>query len=855
MNSHKKNHSRSFDNRVRRISWMGTLSVTLALAVTSSRAATLTVTNTNDSGAGSLRGAIAAATNGDTITFSLPLPSSITLSSGALTVTQNVTITGPGRASLAIDGNATSNVFAVVSNATITGLTVTNGSSLSGGGIFDSAASLTLSNVTVTGNSGGGGGGIFCQGLALSLVNCSVVGNTTGTNGEGGGIACWISATQTVRIVNTTISGNQAGTGGGIYLAALAGPSGYKAVDLVLSMTGTTVSGNVAADYGGGMYVFAPGSYFVPAFSGVVFSNNAAGIGGGICADYRLTLSMNNFSLIGNVASGLGGGLCNIGGFTSIGNARLLGNSAGLGGAIGNSVTEPFGNGVSLIVMNSMIISNSASSGGAIWQDTDTYNASAQIFSSTLAYNQATNIGGAIYNYTDGGNGSVEIVGSTFSNNVAAAGGAIYNFGEPLVNWFGNATVGITNSTFSGNSAETGGAIYNLASIFITQPPGSSATVQIFGSTFDSNIASSIAGGIYNQGIGATGSVSIVSSTFYGNSATIGGGVYNLASPAYGHNGGSLLDVTNSTFSGNTAGTGGAVYNLASVPPPPTNGSASAAVQMFNSTFADNSGTNGGGILYNTNYGVGSASVQVGSSILDAGVLGGTILNSAGTIKSSGFNLSSDNAGGALTNSTDVINTDPQLGPLQYNGGAAMTHALLLSSPAIDKGKNFAASAYDERGPGYTRTYDYPSVPNAVGGDGTDIGAFELQTFFDPFAIWQFQNFGCTNCPQAAPTADPDGDGADNMAEYLAGTNPNNPSSALRVLAVTRQGNDLLVKWQTAGGHTNVLQSSGTLATGGFSDISSNIVIPGTGDATNSYLEAGGALNGTNSFYRVRLGP
>ena len=43
-------------------------------------AARFTVTNTNDSGAGSLRDAIATANNGDTINFSVPANSTVTLS-------------------------------------------------------------------------------------------------------------------------------------------------------------------------------------------------------------------------------------------------------------------------------------------------------------------------------------------------------------------------------------------------------------------------------------------------------------------------------------------------------------------------------------------------------------------------------------------------------------------------------------------------------------------------------------------------------------------------------------------------------------------------------------------------------
>ena len=55
-----------------------------------------TVTNTGDSGVGSLRQALADAQNGDTITFGVPGPSTIALTSGELTISKNVTISGPG---------------------------------------------------------------------------------------------------------------------------------------------------------------------------------------------------------------------------------------------------------------------------------------------------------------------------------------------------------------------------------------------------------------------------------------------------------------------------------------------------------------------------------------------------------------------------------------------------------------------------------------------------------------------------------------------------------------------------------------------------------------------------------------
>ena len=107
-------------------------------------AATLTVTNTADSGPGSLRAALASAVDGDAINFALMTPATITLTSGKLRVTRNVTITGPGPAALAISGNHAIRVFEIAPNTvvTISGLTITNANELDsspvgGGGIHN----------------------------------------------------------------------------------------------------------------------------------------------------------------------------------------------------------------------------------------------------------------------------------------------------------------------------------------------------------------------------------------------------------------------------------------------------------------------------------------------------------------------------------------------------------------------------------------------------------------------------------------------------------------------------------------------------------------------------------------------
>src|SRR5207244_2543834 len=67
---------------------------------------------------------------------------------------------------------------------------------------------------------------------------------------------------------------------------------------------------------------------------------------------------------------------------------------------------------------------------------------------------------------------------------------------------------------------------------------------------------------------------------------------------------------------------------------------------------------------------------------------------------------------------------DPLLDQLRDNGGPTLTHALLSGSTAIDRGHS-SGSNTDQRG--FTRPVGSPPSPNPNGGDGSDIGAFEVQ--------------------------------------------------------------------------------------------------------------------------------
>lgn len=46
----------------------------------------------------------------------------------------------------------------------------------------------------------------------------------------------------------------------------------------------------------------------------------------------------------------------------------------------------------------------------------------------------------------------------------------------------------------------------------------------------------------------------------------------------------------------------------------------------------------------------------------------------------------------------------------------------------------------------------------------------------DPYSAWAIKHFGSATVPEAAPSADPDGDGLDNLLEYALGTDPLVPS-------------------------------------------------------------------------------
>jgi len=121
------------------------------------------------------------------------------------------------------------------------------------------------------------------------------------------------------------------------------------------------------------------------------------------------------------------------------------------------------------------------------------------------------------------------------------------------------------------------------------------------------------------------------------------------------------------------------------------------------------------------------------------------------------------------------------------------------------------------------------------------------------FQTWQIQYFGSTNNPNAAPGADPDCDGMNNLAEFMAGTIPTNSASVFRITTIAPEGNNMRVTWTMGSGKTNVLQQAAAIA-GAASNFTDTFTVITVGSITN-YLDPGAVTSAPARYYRVRLGP
>ena len=154
----------------------------------------------------------------------------ITLTSGQLSITDSLSISGPGIDALSVSGGGVSRVFWLAGSPTVSiaNLTVANGNASTqidggfyhlGGGIYMGGGTLSLDHCNVSGNRAvNEGGGIYMSGSTLVLNQCTVSGNHAEDYGGGGALGGGLFvAGGTLTLGQSTVAYNSAFGSPGYY--------------------------------------------------------------------------------------------------------------------------------------------------------------------------------------------------------------------------------------------------------------------------------------------------------------------------------------------------------------------------------------------------------------------------------------------------------------------------------------------------------------------------------------------------------------------------------------------------------------------------------------------------------------
>lgn len=397
------------------------------------------------------------------------------------------------------------------------------------------------------------------------------------------------------------------------------------------------------ASFGGGVRVNAAGDNVT--FNNCIITNNFSGFGGGgiIINAATASVTLNNTSVTNNSA------------------APSTGTTQGIGGGI------LLNGGGTLIATNSSISNNTASSlgGNALGGGIDNAGGTITLTNTTVNGNFATTTG-ATASFAGGlattGASIANISGGSVSNNTANSTGTGAGLAGGIYNE--QSTLTITNSSVSGNTASSFHAgIRTLASTL-------AATTNITNSTISNNSAPVEGSGVINISGGAAAAITNVTlSTINGNTSSgatsVGGGIENFNTST----GAATVNLLNSTVAENSANQGGGIYN---------DGSAASINLNFSTVASNTAATSGGGLFQDTT--AGGATNLRNSIVADNTAPTGPDI--FGTITSQGYNHVEDTTGGTFTTATgDVTGSDPVLGFLNFNGGTTRNYLPGVLSP------------------------------------------------------------------------------------------------------------------------------------------------------------------------------
>ena len=262
----------------------------------------------------SLREAIATANSGDTITFNSSLSGgTINLSLGELFIDKSLTIEGLGADQLTIDNTEFTRIFNIDNgnsdsdlDVTLDGLTITGGSlsalnsnsnGFNGGGIF-TTENLKLTNSLVSGNlAGSRGGGIYSSGDRLIIDNSTIESNgafsirVLRSTSYGGGLA---TVGTTVEINDSSITNNA---------AAVRGGGGLDFLDSQVTISNSSIADNFGTGAGGINSVNSNVEINRSVVSGNLSNNLFFGGSAGIRSDANSVLNIDRSTIDGNSSS------------------------------------------------------------------------------------------------------------------------------------------------------------------------------------------------------------------------------------------------------------------------------------------------------------------------------------------------------------------------------------------------------------------------------------------------------------------------------------------------------------------------------------------------------------------------